>query len=236
VAELNLFHYRPGGGPIHRLDGRVKLLLLILTVLSIYTTEGLGLLIITLLLTSAALIVPLHLRHYHRETLVFGILALIIFVSAPDRSAGAVSAWRFLLVALSGMLFTAATSPDELHGAVFLLLRPLPRIAHGRIASHLALSLLFIPLLLDTAQEILLARRARLVGLSINPLRRISSLAFPLVDGLFTRVEETAMALEARSYDEEVLGGEMQMEKKDSIVSLIAVCLTLGGIILSHNS
>ncbi len=236
MAELNLFHYRPGRGPIHRLDGRVKLLLLILTVVNVYNTAGAGLFFFSLLLIAAALLVPLQLRHYYRETIVFGILALFIFLSTPNHSTGAVAAWRFLLVALSGMLFTAVTSPDELHGAVFLLLRPLPHVAHGRIASHIALSLLFIPLLLDTAQEILLARRARLVGRSINPLRRITSLAFPLIDSLFTRVEETAMALEARCYDEEVLGDEPQMKRKDIIVAVIAVCMTMGGVLFFHNS
>ena len=223
MAELKVFHYRPEAGPVHRLDGRVKLLLLVATIVTIFSTGIPGLCCLSALLIAAAALVPLRIGGFLRELLVFGILAAVILISRPTWTEGAVAAWRFLLVVSGGMIFTATTGPEELHAVVFTLLSPIPRIPHGRIAEHVSLTILFIPLLFDTAKEIGEARKARMIHASRNPLRRLTSLAVPLMEAMFMRIEEVALALESRGYDEDVLRFSLRWSRRDGVAVLAGI-------------
>ncbi|MFO7850450.1 MAG: energy-coupling factor transporter transmembrane component T [Spirochaetia bacterium] len=227
MAELNIFHYRPGIGPVHKTDGRVKLLLLILTVITVLSTGSTGLAAITLILTAVAAAVPLNPAKFSRELIFFGILGIIIWISRPTIEAGAVAAWRFILIVFTGMIFTASTAPEEIHGVLFTLLAPIPRVPHGLIAEHVSLTILFIPLLFDTAKEIGEARKARLIGESRNLVRRLSSFATPLLEALFVRIEEVALALEARGFDEEVVRCELHLRPSDVITAAAGVVLSV---------
>ncbi len=143
---------------------------------------------------------------FGRELQVFGLLALIIFLPHALRGevyAGGEAAWRFVTVVTAGLLFTAITPPRELHGTAQWLLRPVPGIREGAVATHISLSLLFIPLLLDTFTEVRDARKARFSQGIRNPLVRIRGLAAPLLEKLFQQIGEVSCALESRCYRED---------------------------------
>lgn len=220
MAELQLFHFQPVAGPVHRIDGRSKLLLVISIVVSIFSCGTAGLTFVTLVLLTAARLIPLHPRHFLREFAFFAVLALIIFFTHPEKTEGAVAAWRFLLVVLTGMELTSSTSPEEIHAVVFTLLAPLPLVPHGRIAEHVSLTFLFIPLLFDSAKEIVEARKSRLVNRSGNPIRRLSSLAAPLLEILLVKIEETSLALESRGYNEEAVRHRLNGRPADILIAL----------------
>lgn len=222
MAELSIFHYHPRRGPIHRIDGRVKLLLIISLVVSIFSTAVYGLVVLTVLLISSATLVPLRPKTFLRETIFFFVLAAVIFFTRPGVEAGAVAAWRFLLVVLTGMIFTATASPSEIHAVLYTIAAPLPGIPQGRIAEHVSLTILFIPILFDAAKEIGEARKARLIEKNSNPIRRLSSLAGPLLEVMVGRIEETAYALESRCFDENAVRFELEGTRKDLFIALLA--------------
>lgn len=227
MAELNIFHYRPGIGPVHRLDGRVKLLLLVLTVISVLSTGTIGLAAVSIAAAAAAAAVPLNPVRFRREIIVFAILAAIIWISRPGFEAGAVAAWRFILIVAAGMIFTAVTAPEEIHGVLFTLLAPIPRVPQGLIAEHVSLTILFIPLLFDTAKEIGEARKARLIGENRNLVRRLSSFASPLLEALFARIEEVAFSLEARCFDQDAVRCELQLRRADIVTAAAGAVLSM---------
>ncbi|MFP4267543.1 MAG: energy-coupling factor transporter transmembrane component T family protein [Spirochaetaceae bacterium] len=226
MAELNIFHYRPGRSPVHRIDGRVKLLLLILTVISVLSTGTIGLAVVSIVTAAAAAAVPLNPAGFRRELIVFAVLAAIIWISRPGFEAGAVAAWRFILVVSAGMIFSAVTAPEEIHGVLFTLLAPIPRLPHGLIAEHVSLTILFIPLLFDTAKEIGEARKTRLIGENRNPVGRLASFASPLLEALFARIEEVALALEARCFDQEAVRFELHLRRTDIITAAAGALLS----------
>ena len=224
MAELNLFHFRPQSTPLHRLDPRIKPLIVLLTV---FTAIGGG----TLQLGGLSFYLVLLLRagrvriwKFARELQVFALLALLIFLPHALRGethAGGEAAWRFLTVVTAGLLFTAITPPRELHGTAQWLLRPVPGIREGAVATHISLSLLFIPLLIDPFTEVRDARKARFSQGIRNPLVRIRGLAAPLLEKLFQQIDEVSCALESRCYREDAVRIEFAPARRSLSQALI---------------
>jgi len=216
MAEVAVFHYHPGSGFFHRLDPRLKVLLVIAYIAAVLRGSVAIWSITSLLFLPVSRSAGLHPGTFRRELRVFGLLAVFIFLG---RTAGALagippavalqaalfSTWRFLLIAWLGIILAAVLSPVELHAVVFWLLKPLPGIPAGRIAAHSSFSLVLLPRLLDTVHEIREARRARGIERCRNPLVRIRSLIYPLLDKLILEMEEFSLALETRCFDENVV-------------------------------
>lgn len=224
MAELNLFHYLPGVTLLHRLDPRSKLLLILAAVLTALSGSLLQLSALCLYLGLLFALAHLDPRRFGRELLVFALLAALIALPralAGRPAAGAIAAWRFLIVVLSGILFTATTSPRELHGTVQWLLRPLPGIRAGAVATHISLTLLFIPLLFDTIAEVREARKARYAEGLRNPLARIRGLAVPLLEKLLQQIDEVASAMESRCYREDAVRLRLEFDKSQLLRTLL---------------
>ena len=137
---------------------------------------------------------------------------------------GTLAGWRFLMVVFIGLIFSSTTLPEQIHIAIYQLLKPLPFIDAASIASKVSLTIMFIPVLMDMLNEIREARKARYIEGSRNPIRNIISMIVPLTAGVINRAEETAMALEARLYNGEVETGKTLFVQKDYM-------LLLGGIL-----
>ncbi len=231
MAEIVILHYHPGSSVLHRIDPRFKVLLMVMYVAVLLSGNWLHWSVITLLLTVGSLSSGLHPSSFHRELKVFAILSLVIglshFFGSLDLGIdtairdGVFSAWRFLLIVWFGILFTAVTEPTELHAVVYWLLRPIPGISAGRLAAHASLSIVIIPLLLDGVHEIREAGKARGIEHCKNPVYRLKSLLNPLMEKLLLQMEELALALEARNFDENVLQTTLEMKLTDLIYSLL---------------
>jgi biotin transport system permease protein len=63
-----------------------------------------------------------------------------------------------------------------------------------------SLTLRFFSIILDQAEEVRLAHKARLGDLIKNPVRRAKFLALPLVRRSFSHAEEVTLALAARGF------------------------------------
>jgi len=231
MAEIAILHYHPGTSVLHRLDPRFKVLLMVGYIAALFSGNWMHYLAVTILLTTASISAKLQPGSFKRELKVFLFLALIIFTShffASFQSSyetalrGALFlAWRFMLIVWLGILFTAVTEPSELHAVVYWLLRPLPWVPAGRLAAHASLSIVIIPLLLDGVHEIREARKARGIDRCRNPVKRFKSIMNPLMEKLLMQMEELALALESRSFNENVLHSSLHFKGRDAVYTML---------------
>jgi biotin transport system permease protein len=223
VAQRIGFHYIPGTSLLHRWDARCRLLGLLAVAFALLRTDPLSLLFCSGLLLGGFVLSRLPLRTALREFRSWMPLLLVLFglqaffgpgtrpASAPwlpvtreGLLAGAVTAWRVALLLGFGALFTAVTRPREVQDGIVWFLRPLPFLPGRRIGLMVSLTLRFFAVILDQAEEVRLAHRARLGDLRRNPLRRIRALALPILRRSFSRAEEVTLALASRGYRDDL--------------------------------
>jgi len=231
MAEIEILHYHPGTSPLHRLDPRLKTLLMLLYITAVLTGSLLSWAVTSILLLIGSRAAGLHPLAFRRELKVFGFLGGVIFISrllaaisaaAPEAvsseaaalAAGA-AVWKFLLIVWLGILFTAVMNPVEFHSVVHWILRPVPGVPAGRLAAQTSFTLVLLPRLLDAVHEIREARRARGIEGRKNPLYRLRTLVYPLFEKLLTDMEEFSLALEARCYDENVVRFRFRLDRAD---------------------
>ncbi len=217
------FHYHPRSSPVHRLDARTKLFLLFLITSNlisfhpaVFTAASIALAGIifwarlpwklpgsTLLAWSPLIVLVFLVQSFSFETALHFHKLSDLFPSTALLEAG-VTCWRIVLMILYAVVFTAVTRPGDLQQALFWLFRPFSFLPARRIAVMVRLTFHFFVLLLDDANAIALAHKAR-GGRSIrNPFRLLKTLAMPLVRKGFLRTETTALALAARGYRDDV--------------------------------
>lgn len=115
---------------------------------------------------------------------------------------GSITCWRMGLILMYATLFTAVTRPRELREALIWLLKPVPWLSGRRIGLMASLTLRFFSRLLDHADEISLANKARWGDRRRNPIRKVHFLILPLLRRSFLEAEEVTWALAARGYRE----------------------------------
>jgi energy-coupling factor transporter transmembrane protein EcfT len=117
---------------------------------------------------------------------------------------GGLTCWRLGLILSFSILFTAVTRPRQLQEALIWLLRPIPFLPKRRVGLMVSLTLRFFSIILDQADEVHLAHKARLGDQNKNPFRRAKFLALPLLRHSFSRAEEVTLALVARGYRDDL--------------------------------
>ena len=218
--------YVPGASALHRLDPRTKLLLgIAFLVLTLQAHDFAGLAPATaavLALYACARITPAKAIRALAPTL--GIVVLvsllrlftqqggtalvswgIIQISTGSLHAATLTAARITLMMMGMSLVTMTTPTLDLTEGLERLLSPLARLgvpAHelGMIAG---IALRFVPQLVAEMQDIRMAqtaRGARLAGSPVRGVRQVSSVAVPLMAGVFRHAETLSEAMDARCY------------------------------------
>ncbi len=240
---------------MHRLDPRIKIILLILLIVGIFLGQNLlSYVPVALFLFLAARLsrVPFSmlLRGLRplRFILVFTFVLNIFFLQGETplldlgffviKKEAVVTAihycLRLVLLVLASSLLTLTTAPVTLTDGLERLLSPL-RILHfpaHEMAMMMTIALRFIPTLLEEADKIMKAQTARGADFeSGNLLRRARAmvpLLVPLFVGAFRRAGDLAMAMEARCYH----GGQgrtrlrvLKCQKNDYLACLITAAL-----------
>ena len=118
--------------------------------------------------------------------------------------AALLGSWRLGLILCYAMLFSMVTRPRQLQDAVIWLLRPFPFLPARRIGLAVSLMLRFLPLILDQAEEVQLATRARLGNQRRNPVLRMKYFVLPLFRRSIKRADDLADALVARGYRDDL--------------------------------
>ena len=261
LKNITLGQYFPGDSLIHRLDPRTKLLATIALIAIVFIARGFsGFLVITAFILLCAVSTKVHLKFLFRglKPLMFIILFTFVlnlffqsggrelirvgFVRITDtglRTATFMAA-RLILLVVCSQLLTLTTSPISLTDGLEALFRPLQALhfpAH-EIAMMMSIALRFIPTLMDEADKIMKAQKARGADFETGKLlaraKAMIPLLVPLFVGAFRRAEELALAMDARCYR----GGTGRTRMKQlkftriDLLAALAILLLLGVVIL----
>ena len=256
LKDITLGQYFPGDTPVHRLDPRTKLILVVVYIAALFTAEGW----LSYVVTTAFLVGAVALSRIRPKALFTGLRPLLFIVAFTGLlnlfyTSGEVlvSFWIFsitregirsaiamvlrIVMLVSGtFLLTYTTSPIDLTDGLERLLSPLKRLrlpVH-ELAMMMSIALRFIPTLIEETNKIISAQKARgadfETGSLLHRAKALIPILIPLFIGAFRRADELASAMECRCYH----GGEgrtrlkvLQMKKGD------AAALILGGLLLS---
>lgn len=250
MAELSAFAYRPGVSLLHRLDVRMKLVLMAAASLIVLRLDlsRIGLMALSLAVVAAGC--RRSLRMQTRElrwlalllgfvffarvmsaegTTVFSIFALDI--SREGLQDGTLVSLRLALVFLMGMLLMATTRSVEIKTGVQWFLKLLPFVPAERVGTMLGLLVRFIPVIFEEISEAFEAQRARAVENRRNPLQRAVKLGLPTMSRVFGRSEQLALAMEARCYSELRTPPSLKAARKDWAL-LMAGCIWLASLLV----
>jgi energy-coupling factor transporter transmembrane protein EcfT len=243
MAELTFVRYQPGRSLIHRLDVRVKLIILILLSVSAARADLSDLALMGILIAAGFLSVrPLNFKFslgifwwLGFIGLVFAVRALttagtpivtlgVFYITREGVYGGLQVAGRLLAIGLLGLLLVVSTRSIEIKAGIHWLLQPIPRLPAGRVATMLGLVLRFIPMIFEQARKTSAAIKARGIEQRRNPLYRIRYFALPLIRRLFEDTDNLILAMQARQYRDHRTDPSLSMQPIDWI---FAVALAL---------
>ena len=221
MAQLTAFAYYPGNTLLHRIDIRVKLLVII--VLDIISLQSgiQSLIFLSLPILLALLILNLRIRQFIWEMRYLAIFLCFIWlsrviswqdeqaiiyysipISIPGVLEGFIVCWRLVIIILAGLLFVFSSGPMEIIAAIVWFLKPIPLVPEKRIAIMISLMIRFLPEILKQSAEISEAQEARGIENRKNPIFRVVAHSVPLFRKIFEIADDLVTAMEARSYSE----------------------------------
>lgn len=213
--------------PIHRMDARVKLALLVAATVALFVGAA------TVALPVAALVLVLGLRASHvrpssmlralRPTMLvlgFSLLANTLVVdgtgdvvlvgmvglSWAGLARGAIAVMRIVMLVGLSLVVSATTTSPQMADSLIWIMTPLARVGVpvGDVAMTLSVALRFIPECAAEFDRIHDAQRARGADFSqgslVRRVSRWSSVLVPLVVSLFRRADILADAMHDRCY------------------------------------
>lgn len=260
IKDITIGQYFPGNSFIHKMDARMKIILVVLLIVSIFVCKN----IFSLATIILATVILVAISRISPKTILKSIkpLAIIIIITAilnifygtgePLVTIGKLSitangietaifmAVRIITLVVISSLLTYTTSPTELTDALERLLKPLKYIkvdVHS-IAMTMTIALRFIPTLVEEIDKIMSAQKSRGADMDsgglIHRAKALIPVLIPLFVSAFRRAGELAYAMECRCYR----GGDgrtkmkvMKMSAKD-FLALFVVIVLLGVIVL----
>lgn len=137
---------------------------------------------------------------------------------------------RFLLIITMSTLLTLSTQPLDIATGLASLMKPLRwvRVPVDTLAMMLSIALRFVPTLMDEAQKIMNAQRARGVdfgeGGLIKQAKALLPLMAPLFISAFNRAEDLSIAMEAQGYQDSEHRSQYRIltwQRRDTVTWLI---------------
>lgn len=264
LKDITLGQYFPGNSFIHRLDPRSKLLFLILYIVALFlvkTWVGYAI-VLALLITASAIakIKPSALFRGLKPLTIIIIFTAVINLFYYKEGQVLVQFWvltitsegvlrsvymvlRIMLLVCGTFLLTYTTTPMSLTDGLELLLEPLKKIkvpVH-ELSMMMSIALRFIPTLIEEADKIMNAQKARGAdfesGGLISRARALVPLLVPLFISAFRRADELATAMEARCYNGGVGRTRMKtlkMKASDWLILLLGAAILAGIIVLGY--
>lgn len=248
MAELNAVAFRPGSGPLHRLDPRFKIAILAVTGTAAGGASPAGLVPLSVLMLAglgAARLPPRRLLADLRP-LLFMLAAVVLLraftipgpplwsplpASQTGLLQGLIFAWRVLLVVLAGILLAATTRTWALRAAVAWLLAPLPGAAGRRAATMIGLVVRFIPEVIHQAALVREAQQARGIAACRNPLRRLYLWIAVLMRRTLLRADHLALAMISRGYNENRTDQPLAASPADAALLALSAAVSLAAVL-----
>lgn len=245
LNDITFGQYFVANSLIHKLDPRIKILLLILFIAMIFITKNVfSLLIVTFFVFSLILLSKIPVKLYFKNVKV--IIPIIIFTAILNvfyvdsgvllvelgklqiYSGGLLRslfmAVRVLLLILVSSILTYTTTPNDLTDAIERLLKPLKFIGLGEavhtMSMMMTIALRFIPTLIEETDKIMSAQKARGADLEsggiIKKIKSLIPILIPLLISAIRRAYELAEAMECRCYN----GGKNRQRMKQLHLSV----------------
>lgn len=253
IKDITIGQYFPGDTFIHRLDPRIKIIIIALFIVTLFFINNFYpyILVLGFILTAVHLSkVPLKFILKGIKPLMFIILITffinifmtkgeVLFYIGPlvvtkeGLRQAIFMAMRLIFLITGTSLLTLTTSPIALTDGIEKLLSPFKKVglpAH-ELAMMMTIALRFIPTLLEETDKIMKAQMARGADFeSGNILRRAKNLVpllVPLFVNAFRRADELATAMEARCYR----GGDSRTRLNELVLRRVDIA-TLGAMIV----
>ena len=237
LKDITLGQYFPGNSPIHRLDPRTKLIMLVVYIVALFLAKSwisYALMLAFLAVVIKVSTIPLKSILKGMKPLVMilvftGILNLfftqegpvlvdfwIITITLGGLTRAVFMMLRILMLITGTFLLTYTTSPIPLTDGLESLMGPLKKIkvpVH-ELSMMMCIALRFIPTLIEETDKIMCAQKARgadfETGSIIDRAKALIPILVPLFIGAFRRADELATAMECRCYQ----GGEGRTKMK----------------------
>lgn len=256
IRDITLGQYYRGDSCIHRIDPRIKIIITLVYIISLFIVNnfvGFG---VAFLLMSATIIlskVPLRFMLRGLKPIFFIIvftflLNLFMYDGTILWKAGFLKiteeglytalfmAIRLIFLIIGSSLLTLTTRPISLTDGIESLLSPLKKVGvpSHEIAMMMTIALRFIPTLMEETDKIMKAQQARGADFETGNLfqraKNLIPVLVPLFISAFRIAQDMALAMEARCYR----GGEgrtrmnsMKMDGKDAVVVIILILYLL---------
>ena len=238
LKDITLGQYFPGTSPIHRLDPRTKLIVLVVYIVALFLAKSwISYLILLGFLLGAIKTSTIPAKSILRGMkplvmiLVFTGVLNIFFTRDGEEllniadflvitSGGLVRAVfmmaRILMLITGTFLLTYTTSPISLTDGLESLMNPLKKlhVPVHELSMMMCIALRFIPTLIEETDKIMSAQKARGAdfenGTLMERARALIPILVPLFISAFRRADELATAMECRCYQ----GGEGRSKMK----------------------
>ena len=261
LKDITLGQFFPGDTPVHRLDPRTKLILLVLYIVALFQAKTWGAYLLLILVTAVCMAVS----HISPKNIFKGLKPMLFVIAltallnlfytegTPVRE-GWIITWegidravkmmlRITLLITGTFLLTYTTSPMALTDGLELLLKPLKKL---KVPVHemtlmMSMALRFIPTLIEETDKIMSAQKARgadfETGNLIQRAKALLPILVPLFVSSFRRADELAVAMESRCYH----GGEgrtrmtqLKYGKNDYFALFLGLLLVAAVNVLRH--
>ena len=262
IKDITLGQFFPADSVIHKIDPRVKILLITAYIVFLFVANNFAALgfmaCVTVLLM---LMTKIALKMYFKG--LKPVMFILLFTSVLNVFYGngeAIWQWGILKITWNGMhtavfvsvrivilimiscILTYTTSPTDLTDALERIMKPLKvfRIPVHEVAMMMTIAMRFVPTLLEETDKIMNAQKARGAdmesGSIIKKLKAMMPVLIPLFVSSFNRAYELAVAMECRCYR----GGEGRTRmkvlhiKKMDIIAVIFSVMVLAGVIVCN--
>jgi energy-coupling factor transport system permease protein len=257
LSNITIGQYFPGNSALHRLDPRVKIVLLLFFLIEVFVFSSAPAYGILTAVTAVMIWisgVPMIMMLRSLKPLWWIILFTFIIHLFSNPGTPIAKVWiftmtwegvrqgcfislRLILLILMSTLLTFTTSPLKLTDALESLLSPFRRFglpAH-ELAMMMTIALRFVPTLIEETDKIMKAQQSRgadfTTGSIVSRLKNMVPVLVPLFLSAFRRADELAMAMEARCYRGGVGRTQMKALKVtgiDYVAGMLFLLMTAG--------
>lgn len=227
LKDITLGQYFPGKSPVHLLDPRTKLVMLVIYIVALFVAANwisYALMLLFLLVTICISRIPFKsILHGMKPLVMILVFTGILNVFFTAGETVLVSFWvititlegvvraifmmsRILMLITGTFLLTYTTSPIALTDGLESLLNPLKklRLPVHELSMMMCIAMRFIPTLIEETDKIMSAQKARGADFESGKLmQRVKALVpilVPLFISAFRRADELATAMECRCY------------------------------------
>ena len=255
LNDITIGQYYPAKSFVHRIDPRVKIILLIAMITMVFIANNVPACLfsaVAVLISVALSKVPLRLYFGSLKAIWFVVILTsllnmfyidgrVLFEIGPlsvtfeGVRQSCIIALRLVCLIIISSTLTFTSTPTELTGAIESLLSPLKifKVPVHDLAMLMTIALRFVPTLLEEAEKIMSAQKARGADLeSGNVFQRVKALIpilVPLIVSAFRRAYDLALAMECRCYTDGK-GRTRLNQMKTGLRDFLAIVLVGGAI------